>query len=103
MIIDQTGVKVLVKFGDSRLNCSSDIQLPHFVTNDHDFPIRTLTIIDPMIRSHKLLCYMCIRAENLLQLKSKTIFNFQSNLPFHVKQMCTITAYLFIINAIAKW
>ena len=35
-VVDPTGVKVLVKFGHSRSNCSLDIRLPHFVTNDDD-------------------------------------------------------------------
>ena len=32
--VDPAGLKVLVKFGDSRSNSSQDIRLPHFVTND---------------------------------------------------------------------
>ena len=35
-VVDLTGVKVPVKFGDSRSNRSRDIRLPHFVTNDND-------------------------------------------------------------------
>ena len=31
VIVDPTGVKVRVKFGDSRSNRSRDIRLPHFV------------------------------------------------------------------------
>ena len=31
MVVDPTGVKVRVKFGDSRSNHSRDIRLPHFV------------------------------------------------------------------------
>ena len=34
VIIDPTGVMVLVKFGYSRSNRSQDIRLPHFVTNN---------------------------------------------------------------------
>ena len=34
MFIDPTGVKVPVKVGDSRSNCSPDIRLRHFVTKD---------------------------------------------------------------------
>ena len=34
--MDPTGVKVLVKFCDSRSNRSQGIRLPHFVTNDND-------------------------------------------------------------------
>ena len=34
MVVDPTGVKVPVKFGNSRSNHSRDIRLPHFVTND---------------------------------------------------------------------
>ena len=34
--VDPTGVKVFVKFGDSRSNRSRDIRLPHVVTNDVD-------------------------------------------------------------------
>ena len=30
------GVKVRVKFGDSRSNGSRDIQIPHFATNNDD-------------------------------------------------------------------
>ena len=41
VVVDSTGVKVRVKFGDSRLNRSRDIRLPHFVTND-DAGRRTL-------------------------------------------------------------
>ena len=29
-------MKVRVKFGDSRSNCSRDVRLPHFLTNDDD-------------------------------------------------------------------
>ena len=37
MIIDPTGVKVLVTFGDSMSNPSrGGMRLPHFVTNNHD-------------------------------------------------------------------
>ena len=36
VVIDQTGMKVRVKFGDSRSNRSRNIRLPHFVTNDDD-------------------------------------------------------------------
>ena len=37
VVVGPTGVKVRVKFGDSRSNSSSrDIGLPHFVTNDDD-------------------------------------------------------------------
>ena len=32
--VEQGGMNVHVKFGDSRSNCSRDIRLPHFVTND---------------------------------------------------------------------
>ena len=34
VVVGQTGMKVLVKFGDSRSNRSRDIRLPHFVMND---------------------------------------------------------------------
>ena len=34
--VNPTGVKVHGKVGDSRSNRSRDIQLPHFVTNNHD-------------------------------------------------------------------
>ena len=34
VFVDPTGVKVPVKFGDSRTNHSRDIRLPRFVTND---------------------------------------------------------------------
>ena len=43
--VEPTGVKVRVKFGDSRQNRSRDIRLPHFVTNydaDNDAGRRTL-------------------------------------------------------------
>ena len=36
VVVNPTGVKVHVKLGDSRLNRSRDIPLPHFVTNDND-------------------------------------------------------------------
>ena len=36
MDVEPTGMKSLVKFGDSRSNRSRDIRLPHFVTNDND-------------------------------------------------------------------
>ena len=36
VIVDPTGVKIRVKFGDSRSNHSRDIRLLHFVTNDDD-------------------------------------------------------------------
>ena len=42
VVIDPTGVKVRVKFGDSRSNRSRDIRLPHFVMNDNDASRRTL-------------------------------------------------------------
>ena len=32
VVIDPTGVKGRLKFGDSMSNCSRDIRLPHFVT-----------------------------------------------------------------------
>ena len=35
-VVDPKDVKVLVKFGDSRLNRFRDIRLPPFVTNDDD-------------------------------------------------------------------
>ena len=35
-VIDPTGVKVRVKFGDSRSYRSRDIRLPHFMRNDND-------------------------------------------------------------------
>ena len=35
-VVDPTGVKIRVKFGDSRSNRSRDIRLPDFVTNDND-------------------------------------------------------------------
>ena len=34
MIVDPTGLKVPLKYGDSRSNCSRDKRLPQFVTND---------------------------------------------------------------------
>ena len=34
VVVDPTGMKFLVKFGDSRSNRSRGIRLPHFVTND---------------------------------------------------------------------
>ena len=34
MIVDTTGVMVLVKYGDSRSNRSRDIRRPYFVTHD---------------------------------------------------------------------
>ena len=36
MVVEPTGVKVSVKFGDSRSNGSRDAGLPHLVTNDDD-------------------------------------------------------------------
>ena len=36
VVVDPNGVKVRVKFGDSRSNRSRNIRLPHFVTNDND-------------------------------------------------------------------
>ena len=36
VFVDPTGLKVRVKFSDSRLNRSRDIRLPHFVTNNDD-------------------------------------------------------------------
>ena len=36
VVVNPTGVKVPVKFGDSRSKCSGEIQLPHFVTNNDD-------------------------------------------------------------------
>ena len=36
VVLNPTGVKVRVKFGDSWSNRSRDIRLPHFVTNDND-------------------------------------------------------------------
>ena len=36
VFIDQTGVKIPVKIGDSSSNRSRDMRLPHFVTNDGD-------------------------------------------------------------------
>ena len=36
VVVDLTGLKVPIKFGDSRSNRSRDIRLPHFVTNDDD-------------------------------------------------------------------
>ena len=50
-----------------------------------DFPIWTLTIFDLMIHNHKLLCYLCITAENLLQLPSKTFFFWIFNKIHHFK------------------
>ena len=37
VVVDPTGVMVLVKFGDSLSDRSRDIRLPHFVTNDNDY------------------------------------------------------------------
>ena len=34
VVVDPPGAKVHVKFDDSRSNCSRDIRLPFFVTND---------------------------------------------------------------------
>ena len=34
VVVDPTGVKVRLKFGDPRSNRSRDIRLPHFVMND---------------------------------------------------------------------
>ena len=34
VVVDPTGVKVRVTFGDSKSNLSQDIRRPHFVTND---------------------------------------------------------------------
>ena len=36
VVVDPTGVKIPVKFGDSRSNRSRNIRLPHFATNDND-------------------------------------------------------------------
>ena len=36
MVVDQTGMKVHLKFGHSRLNSYRDIRLSHFVTNNDD-------------------------------------------------------------------
>ena len=36
MDVDPTGMKIPVKFGDSRSNRSRDLPLPHFVTNNDD-------------------------------------------------------------------
>ena len=41
-VVDATGVKVRVKFGDSVSNRSRDIRLSHFVMNDDDAGRRTL-------------------------------------------------------------
>ena len=42
--VRQVGTDALAKFGDSRSNCSRDIELPHFGTNnandDHDAGVR---------------------------------------------------------------
>ena len=38
VVVDPMGVKVDVKFGDCRSNCSLDIRLPHFVMNNNDGP-----------------------------------------------------------------
>ena len=35
-VVDPTGMKAHVKFGDSMSNRSRDIRLPHFVANDND-------------------------------------------------------------------
>ena len=35
-VVDPTGIKVHVKFGDSKSHRSRDIRLPHFVTNNSD-------------------------------------------------------------------
>ena len=53
-----------------------DLKLFSRVCGRQDFPIGTLAILDIMIRIHKLLCYLCITAENWLRLASKTVFNF---------------------------
>ena len=34
--VGHVGVDAPVKFGNYKSNCSRDIRLPHFVTNDHD-------------------------------------------------------------------
>ena len=36
VVVEPTGMKVRVKFGDSSSNRSRDIRLPHFVTNNDD-------------------------------------------------------------------
>ena len=36
VVVDPMGMKVPVKFGESRSNRSIDIRLPHFVMNDDD-------------------------------------------------------------------
>ena len=36
ILVDPAGLKVPVKFGDSRSYRSRDIRLPHYVTNDND-------------------------------------------------------------------
>ena len=36
IVVDPTGVKVPLKFGDSKSNRSRDIRLPHFDTNYND-------------------------------------------------------------------
>ena len=46
LYVDLMGVRVRVKFGDSRSNRSRDVRLPHFDTNDDyndDADRRTLT------------------------------------------------------------
>ena len=42
VVVDTTGVKVCVKFGDSTSNRSRDIPMPDFVTNDDDAGRRIL-------------------------------------------------------------
>ena len=46
VVVDLTDVKVPVKFGDSRLNRSRDIRLPHFV--------RTTTSTTPAYAGHDI-------------------------------------------------
>ena len=41
-VVEPTGTKVHVKFGDSRSNRCRDVRLPHFVANDNDAGGRTL-------------------------------------------------------------
>ena len=60
MVVDPTGVKVPVKFGDSRSNRSRDIRLPHFVTNDSDSGRWTYDN-----RAKRRIAAFCLKIKNL--------------------------------------
>ena len=44
VVVDWMGVKVPVKYGDSRSNHSRDMRLPHFVTNDDNDDVSQRTL-----------------------------------------------------------